>query len=63
MNHSKQHEWLIGNVEKMVYVIKMIYVNEMQILHAFLINVKHTPDKISDVCQLNNHEKLLTKSK
>lgn len=30
MNYSKQHEWLIGNVEKMVYVIKMICVNEIE---------------------------------
>lgn len=44
MNHSKQHEWLIGNVEKMVYVIKMIYVNEIEILRVLVINVKPIPD-------------------
>lgn len=44
MNHSKQHEWLTGNVEKVVYVIKMIYVNEIEILHALVINVKPMPD-------------------
>lgn len=41
MNHSKQHEWLIGTIEKMVYVIKTIYVNEMEILHTFVTNVKY----------------------
>lgn len=51
MNHSKQHKCLISNVEKILYVIKVIYVNKIGILHAFVF-VKPMPDKISDICQL-----------